>query len=63
MAYILNLNSRTLHDKKSVDKRCRLNLIRDEHKKEFDNIDEALTYLPKGNKPTKKCTFCILRFE
>ncbi len=59
MEYILNVNSRTVHDANSTDGRCRLNQIRAEHKIICATMEEALNYLPQGKKPTKKCSFCL----
>ena len=59
MKYLLNLTSRTIHNACSVDGRCKIDLIRDENKKEFDLLEEAMNYLPEGDKPTKCCAFCF----
>ena len=59
MPYLLNINSRTIHDSNSIDGRCRIGMIREEHKLIFETLDEALHVLPAGKKPTKICSFCL----
>ena len=59
MRYLLNVNSRTIHNADSRDGRCRLNLLKDENKMQFPSFEEAMHCLPGGNKPTKPCVFCL----
>ena len=59
MPYLLNLNTRTIHDSQSQDGRCKLKSIRVEHLQRFSTIQDALAYLPQGKKPTKLCSFCL----
>ncbi len=59
MKYLLNTNSRTVHNADSHDGRCRLSLVREEYRLVFSDLDSALSYLPKGKKPIKKCAFCL----
>lgn len=61
MKYLLNVNSRTIHNAYSVNKQCRIHLMAEENKLLFDSFQEALNYLPEGKKPTKSCTFCLGR--
>ena len=61
MRYLLNINGRTVHNANSKGKRCKIHLIAEENKAYFDSFQEAMNYLPKGNKPTKACTFCLGR--
>lgn len=55
MGYVLNSNSRTVHDQDSADGRCRLAMIQEENRFEFDTLEEALNYLPN----TVRCRYCI----
>lgn len=59
MSYVVNINSRTIHNSKSTDGRCKLNLIRDEHKLRFENLEDLQKYTDKEIKPFKRCTFCM----
>ena len=55
MGYVLNSNSRTVHDLDSTDGRCRLSLIQEENRFEFETLEEALNYLPN----TMRCRYCL----
>ena len=55
MGYVLNSNSRTVHDLDSSDRRCRLSQIQEENRFEFDTLEEAMEYLPH----TACCPYCI----
>lgn len=57
--YLLNINSRTIHDASSNNKRCKLSLMQDCNKKLFDSYWEAKNYLPVGKKMTSPCSFCL----
>ncbi len=57
--YVLNVNSKTVHDTRNCDGRCRLNLMREENKIYFDTLEEALSYLKTEKCIVKKCSFCI----
>lgn len=59
MRYVLNLGNRKLHDCRKADGRCKLKLINESNKMEFDSIEEAISYMPKGNHTIKFCTFCM----
>jgi hypothetical protein len=59
MPFILNLSSRTVHDANSTDGRCKLHIISDGNKMEFDSFQDALNYLPSGKKATRPCAFCL----
>lgn len=61
MKYLLNVNSRTVHDAFSVNRQCRIHLMAEENKMVFDSFQDAMKYLPDGKKPTKPCTFCLGR--
>ena len=51
MSYVVNINSRTIHNSKSTDGRCKLNLIRDEHKLHFENLEDITKYTDEKIKP------------
>lgn len=55
MGYVLNSNSRTVHDLDSLDGRCRLSQIQEENRFEFETLEEALEYLPN----VVRCRYCI----
>ncbi|MBQ2895731.1 MAG: hypothetical protein IJE26_03375 [Oscillospiraceae bacterium] len=59
MGYVLNSNSRTVHDADSRDGRCRLSLIREENRFEFETLEEAMEYLPNA----VRCPYCIHKEE
>jgi len=55
MGYVLNSNSRTVHDLDSLDGRCRLSQLKEENRFEFETLEEALEYLPNA----VRCRYCI----
>ena len=57
--YLLNINSRTIHDAFSTNGRCKLGLIREENKKLFSCYWDARYFLPDGKKVTAPCSFCL----
>jgi hypothetical protein len=59
MRFLLNINSRTIHDAASTNGRCKIGLIRDENKLIFDTYMEAKEYLPAGRKSPAPCSFCL----
>ena len=59
MTFLLNVNSRTVHNADSKDKRCRIQQIQDGNKKLFQTYQEAKEYLPKGKRNTAPCSFCL----
>ena len=59
MKYLLNLNTRTIHDAFSADGRCKMKTIGDGNKMIFSDYCKAKNYLPKGKKATAPCTFCL----
>ena len=59
MEYLLNINSRKIHNLRSADKRCRIHLMQASNKLIFDSYDDAKNYLPKGNKSACPCAFCL----
>lgn len=59
MTYLLNINSRTIHNAASQDKRCRLAQMQECNKMLFSSYQEAMNYLPKGKKNPGPCSFCL----
>ena len=57
--YLLNVNSRTIHNATSTDGRCRITLMQECNKKYFSSYQEAKNYLPKGKKTVGPCSFCL----
>lgn len=57
--YLLNTNSKKIHDIKSGDGRCKIQSMREEYKVYFDTLEEALEYPSKENPIAQKCSFCI----
>lgn len=57
--YLLNTNSKKVHDNKSSDGRCQIKSMREEYKVYFDTLEEALEYPNKDNPLANKCSFCI----
>lgn len=57
--YLLNINSRTIHDASSTNGRCKIDNIREENKKIFSSYWEARFFLPDGKKVTAPCSFCL----
>lgn len=55
MGYVLNSNSRIVHDLDSLDGRSRLSQIQEENRFEFETLEEALEYLPN----VVRCRYCI----
>ena len=62
--YLLNVNSRTIHDASSTNGRCKIGMIRAENKMLFTSYWEARHFLPDGKKVTSPCSFCLgVRYE
>lgn len=59
MKYLLNINSRTIHNAASMNGRCKISLMREENKLVFCTYQEAKDYLPKGKKIPAPCAFCL----
>ncbi len=57
--YVLNINSKRIHDTTAADGRCKLNSMRPEYKKYFDTLEEALAFPSAENRLAKPCQFCI----
>lgn len=60
MRYLLNINSGKIHDCSKRDGRCKINQIREENKKYFETLEEAMEYPDKESRIGRKCTFCLL---
>lgn len=57
--YLLNTNSKKVHDTKRADKRCKLDLMKPECKVYFETLEAALSW-PNAETPlAKKCRFCL----
>ena len=56
MSYILSISTRTVHSSLSTDNRCKV--LKAENKKMFNTLEDALSDMPRGDKPTKKCAIC-----
>ena len=58
--YLLNTNSKRIHLANSKDGRCKIGLMREEHKIYFEKLQEAENY-PTPSNPLSKgcCSFCI----
>ena len=57
--YVLNTNSKRIHDTTVNDGRCKLKTMRLEYKKYFDTLEEALSFPSAENHLAKPCQFCI----
>lgn len=57
--YLLNTNSKKIHDMNMISNRCRVNIMREEYKKYFATLEEALTFPTKEHPLAKPCAFCI----
>ena len=59
MEYLLNINSRTIHDANSTNGRCKIKLMSEENKLIFNDYGKAKNYLPNGKKKAAPCAFCL----
>ncbi len=57
--YLLNINSRTIHDASSTNGRCKIGMIREENRMLFTSYWVARHFLPDGKKVTTPCAFCL----
>ena len=57
--YVLNTNSKKIHDTSKKDKRCKLNLMKPECVKYFDSIEDAMKFPNSSTPLAKPCRFCI----
>ena len=58
--YLLNTNSKKIHDMNMISTRCRVNIMREEYKKYFATLEEALNFPTKEHPLAKPCVFCIV---
>lgn len=57
--FLLNTNSKKIHDLQNCTGQCRISLMREEYKHYFDTLEEACNY-PNAEAPlAKRCKFCI----
>lgn len=61
--YILNTNSKRIHDLKYADGRCKIDDMNESYKISFDSLDDALNYPDKDNPLARQCTICIKNKE
>ena len=59
--YLLNTNSKKIHDLENIDGRCKISCMREEYKQFFDTLEEAMSFPSKVNPLGKTCKFCIIR--
>ena len=57
--YIVNINSKRIHDVLHSTKRCKLSIMQQDNAVFFDNLDDALNYPNKMTPRTSKCQFCF----
>lgn len=57
--YLLNTNSKKIHDTVYATKQCRISAMREEYKQYFSTLEEACNYPSSKNPLAKCCRFCI----
>ena len=57
--FLLNVNTRTIHNYASKDQRCRISQMQECNKIVFESYFEAKQYLPLGKKSASPCSFCL----
>ena len=57
--YVLNTNSKKIHDTLNADGRCKLSSMKPECKTTFDTLEEALAWPNSEHPLARKCRFCI----
>lgn len=57
--YLLNTNSKRIHDLNNQKANCRISQMREEYKMYFDTLDEALEHPSKENPLGRKCSWCF----
>ena len=63
MHFVGNRSSKRLHIQELADGRCKMNLMREEYRIDFDNLDQALSY-PEGKPPIfHRCAFCFSKYN
>lgn len=59
--YLLNTNSKKIHDLENSDGRCKINCMREEFKQFFDTLEEAMSFPSSEHPLAQKCSFCFKR--
>lgn len=57
--YLLNTNSKRIHDTAMLSKRCKVEVMREEYKQYFATLEEALAFPTREHPLAKLCAFCI----
>lgn len=57
--YILNTNSKKIHDVRAADGRCKIGIMKPECVIMFHTLEEALSYPSPATPLGKPCRFCI----
>lgn len=61
--FIGNISTRKLHILQYADGRCKINAMRKENKKEFNSLEEAMSYPDKENPIFTKCGICFTNMK
>ena len=59
--YLLNTNSKKIHDLENSDGRCKISCMREEFKQFFDTLEEAMSFPSSEHPLAQKCSFCFKR--
>ena len=57
--YLLNTNSKKIHDLENVKGSCRIKIMRKEYMQYFDSLEDALNYPNSEHPLAQKCSFCF----
>lgn len=57
--YLVNVNTKKIHDTLKTSPRCKLNMMQQENAVFFDHLEDAENYPNKITPRTSKCTFCL----
>lgn len=57
--FLLNTNSKKIHDLENTKGNCRISYMREEYKQYFITLEEAKAYPTADNPLAKTCKFCI----
>lgn len=62
--YLLNINTGEVHDTKNIKDECSIPSIKEEHKKWFDYLSEALSYPHNDNQiHNDGCAHCLPQYH
>ena len=61
--YLLNTNSKKIHDLENVKGSCRIKIMRKEYMQYFDSLEDALNYPSSEHPLAQKCSFCFERTQ